>query len=245
LVLAIGKKTPLWVVKRGFSMDKAFLFSYFLPDVNLDVLPHHNDEIYSFIFVGRFIGLKRLDVLISVFKEIRDLNFELVVIGAGPMEHDLREVAIENLAGKVRWLGCLQMQDVHREIAKADCLILPSRYDGWGAVVTEAMMRGTPVIVSDACGSSVAVEASGFGGVFAVHDIAGLKILLLEALYRGALSREERVELAVWAKSLGAQAGAEYLMKIVDHLDGSGVRPQAPWDICLTDHHKTKRSILR
>ena len=43
-------------------------------------------------------------------------------------------------------------------MAAADVLVLPSRFDGWGAVVNEALMVGTPVICSDRCGASDVIE---------------------------------------------------------------------------------------
>lgn len=49
-------------------------------------------------------------------------------------------------------------------MARADVLVLPSWHDGWGAVVSEALMAGTPAIASDACGSAGVVRASGVGG---------------------------------------------------------------------------------
>ena len=35
------------------------------------------------------------------------------------------------------------MSKVYSIIRQSDCLVLPSRFDGWGAVVTESLMIGT------------------------------------------------------------------------------------------------------
>ena len=55
-------------------------------------------------------------------------------------------------------------------ICESDCLVLPSRYDGWGAVISEALMVGTPVICSDNCGAANVVTASNVGSVFSTND---------------------------------------------------------------------------
>ena len=50
------------------------------------------------------------------------------------------------------------MSKIGNTIYQADNLVLPSSHDGWGAVTTEALMVGTPVICSDTCGSSLIVK---------------------------------------------------------------------------------------
>ena len=114
-------------------------------------------------------------------------------------------------------------------MTKADCLVLPSRHDGWGAVVSEALMAGTPVICSDTCGSAGVVRSSGYGDVFASGDLESLLSSLKIIMSKGHLPSVERRGLANWAKSLGAEAGAEYLMEIFDHMDGCTQRPLPPW----------------
>ena len=61
------------------------------------------------------------------------------------------------------------MSKISEIINQVDCLSASSYHDGWGAVVSEALLIGIPVICSDTCGSSVIVKASGFGGIF--HQI--------------------------------------------------------------------------
>jgi hypothetical protein len=66
--------------------------------------------------------------------------------------------------------GSYLSTEVPRAMAQADCLVLPSIHDGWGAVASESLMVGTPVVCSDACGVAGVVQASGVGGVFPVKD---------------------------------------------------------------------------
>jgi len=107
--------------------------------------------------------------------------------------------------------------------------VLPSRYDGWGAVVSEALMAGTPVICSDACGTAGVVRASKVGGVFANGDRDTLARRLREVLDVGPLTYQARAELALWARSLGAEAGATYLLAVLEYVEGNGNHPMPPW----------------
>ena len=122
------------------------------------------------------------------------------------------------------------MAEIPTEMARADCVVLPSRGDGWGAVVSEALMTGTPAICSDRCGAAGAVRASGHGGVFPSGDAAALAAALAETIRRGRQRPSQRAALAAWARCLGADSGAGYLEAILRFMATGGERPMAPWD---------------
>jgi len=107
--------------------------------------------------------------------------------------------------------------------------VLPSRHDGWGAVVSEALMAGTPVVCSDSCGSAGVVRASGQGGVFRSGDREALLSMLKQVIAKGRLPSTDKLSLASWAESLGESAGAAYLLQILDHVVGHIARPSPPW----------------
>lgn len=227
-VLAIGHTTSAWLAARGLAAEKAVPFAYFLPDRVPDTVADFDaGPKFRFLFVGRFVELKRLDLLVAALAALPDRAFELVVVGSGPLEEKLRKTAAEKLPGQVRWLGRRPMAEVQAHMARADCLVLPSRYDGWGAVVSEALMAGTPAICSDACGAAGVVLASNHGGVFPSGDAPGLGRLLAEAVAKGRQTSDERRRLAAWARCLGATAGAAYLDALL--FPRTNVMPRAPW----------------
>lgn len=229
-VLAIGHSLPDWVAARGVPPGLVFPFAYFLPDTDLSMARRQREPgPFRFVFAGRLIPLKRVDWLVAALAGLPTQAFELWIVGAGPDEPALRLLAGSELGAKVRWLGQLPLTEVPAVLAQADCLVLPSVHDGWGAVVSEALMAGTPVICSDACGSAGVVRASGFGGVFSSADRAALTLLLEQALAKGPLPSAESADLAGWAECLGGRAGADYLMQILDHADGRIARPLPPW----------------
>lgn len=229
-VLAIGHQTGDWIAKRGYSSHRIFPFAYFLPTSSKTICSSDNlSNTFRFIFVGQFIRRKRLDLLISSLARLNHENFELTVIGSGPLENVLHSAADKALHTRVKWVGRLPIDKVQELMMHADCLVLPSRHDGWGAVVSETLIVGTPAICSDACGSAVIVQASGVGGVFPSGDGVALSQQLMEALERGSINQDSRNKLAEWAKCLGAEEGAEYLFSIIQYFQNGGTKPSAPW----------------
>lgn len=230
-ILAIGRTMPMWLQGRGFPEEKISPFAYFLKDLNQiwSIRAHDDGRQFRFIFVGQFIELKRLDFLLHALNKIDHHEFDLTVIGAGPLEGTLKSLAFSLLPGRVNWVGRLPSDKVQCEMAKADCLVLPSRHDGWGAVISEALMVGTPVICSDACGASEVVMASNVGGVFGSGSLPELAGKLEHVLSQGRVGWADRMELAKWAECLGAKAGAQYLFNVLKYSSGLRERPTPPW----------------
>lgn len=235
-VLAIGRNTPDWIAARGMPRSHVFPFAYFLRDPEGGAWPEAGAVVdasrtFRFIYVGRLIELKCVDVLIEALAALDRADIELWLVGTGPNKASLQALAARLLPGRVNWLGLQPMSVVPSLIAEADCLVLPSRHDGWGAVVSEALMVGTPAITSDACGASEAVLASQDGGVFPAGDTTALSDYLERQIERGVIGKERRRALVNWAGCLGAGAGAVYLSRILQYRYYKAERPAAPWVI--------------
>jgi glycosyltransferase involved in cell wall biosynthesis len=227
-ILAIGCHTPIWLVQQGADPQHIFPFAYFLDEPQVRYRPRKDLGRFHFLFVGQLIKRKRVDLLLRALA-IQVMDFNLTVIGDGPMRPVLQSLAASLLPNRVNWLGKLSIAEIPQKMAEADCFVLPSRHDGWGVVVSEALMAGTPVICSDACGSAGVVQASGAGGVFRSGNRAGLSAWLAQALSAGPVPESERLRLASWAQALGVTAGAAYLRSIVELDHSQSVRPLPPW----------------
>ncbi len=228
--LATGYETPEWLIQRGARAISVFPFAYFLPEsLRGDIVSRPEDNKFRIIFVGRLIKLKQLELLIRTLAWLGRDSVELYVIGSGPLANRLRRLGVKLLGDRLHWIGGVPSNEVSAHMSAADLLVLPSRYDGWGAVVSEALMVGTPVVCSDRCGSAGVVKFSEQGGVFPSNDGVALAALLSRSIDRGRISTERRRNLAQWARKLGARAGAEYLTAILAFSEGCGDRPQPPW----------------
>jgi len=142
------------------------------------------------VAVGRLSRQKGMDVLLAAWPEIerRVPDAQLVVIGSGPEEDELRR-----RAGSARLLGA--RDDVPSWLAAADVLVVPSRWEGLAYVVLEAMAAGRSVVATDVAGMR---EALGDTGVLVPpEDPAALAVAVAGALKRphgaGARERVERL----------------------------------------------------
>jgi len=119
-----------------------------------------------FVFVGNAGHTKGFDVLLdaAAHLETAGAHFRLVVIG------DVRADASPAIESR----GKLTQAAIAAEFARADCLVLPSRCDGFGLVVAEALGCGLPAIVSEHVGARDAVRESGAGWIVPAGDAAAL-----------------------------------------------------------------------
>jgi glycosyltransferase involved in cell wall biosynthesis len=224
-ILATGYRTRDWLISRGAASSRIFPFAYFLPQHRTAAVAHPT---FRFIFVGRLVSLKRVDWLIDAIATL-DRPHELIIVGSGPEEERLRRLADAKLPNLTSWMGQVRIDCVPQIIASADCLVLPSYHDGWGAVASEALLAGTRVVASEACGVAEVVRASGSGTTFASHSFGSLCKALAEQSSCGPVSLTERKSTAEWAQCLSARAGARYLLDIIEYIGGNASRPVAPW----------------
>ena len=231
-VLAIGSGMVDWVVERGMKKNCVLPFAYFLKIPKFYKIYEQSkknikNRPYRFIFVGQLIKRKKVDLLIKAIAGLRLKKFELWVVGDGPELENLKSLANLLLPENVRWFGKLNMSKIGNTIYQADNLVLPSSHDGWGAVTTEALMVGTPVICSDTCGSSLIVKASGVGGVFLSNNQKTLMDKLYKQYKIGILSLNKKQKIARWARCLNDESGAKYLNLILNRTDKNLIN--APW----------------
>jgi glycosyltransferase involved in cell wall biosynthesis len=150
----------------------------------------HTDILYA----GQLIPRKRVDLLLRAFSQLDVPSARLRIIGKGPQEPALRALAQGlGIADRVSFSPSVPNAEIVAAMADADVLVLPSRFDGWGAVVNEALLVGTPVICSNRCGASDVIENGRNGYVFEAGSVSDL-LQRLRAFCRDF--RWNRLELA-------------------------------------------------
>lgn len=227
-ILAIGHRTAAWMISRGMSSSGVFPYAYFIPRSERTTLPVAGP--FRFGFVGQLVELKRVDLLLRALGRLTAHDFTLSVIGDGPSRPFLSALSSSVFGNqRVTWHGRQPMEITRSLISNLDCLVLPSEHDGWGVVVSEALLAGVPAICSDACGAATAVDASGAGGVFPSGSLHALAAKLRVALESGQPDVRSRHQLSEWAECLAPNAGAQYLLAIMRHLYQGGTRPRPPW----------------
>lgn len=95
--------------------------------------------------VCRLSPEKNLSLLIRVFSKIKVKEGYLIIVGDGPERLFLEQLARElGMESKVRFVGF--QRETERYYSLADVFVLPSTYEGWGIVLTEAMASGVPCL---------------------------------------------------------------------------------------------------
>jgi len=106
---------------------------------------NHRD--FTFIFIGRLIPQKGVDILLTSFSKMKS-KAKLLIVGEGKDRKSLDEQAQRlNLSDCVEFLGI--RQDIPELLSTSDCFVLPSRYEGLPMVLLEALAAGKPAITSD------------------------------------------------------------------------------------------------
>lgn len=155
------------VIHNGVNLEK-FKRTSIVRDEVRKRLGARDDEVLI-LFVANEFRRKGLDYLIRALASMnrRGIPFKFVVAGESSdhsMTGDdcLKIVQARGLGEKVTFLG--RVSDVERYFAASDVFILPTQYEPFGLVITEAMAAGLPVVVSKLAGAAELI-VDGVNGV--------------------------------------------------------------------------------
>jgi glycosyltransferase involved in cell wall biosynthesis len=164
-----------------------------------------------FVYVGRLVDWKAVDVVIRALKQVPSAECE--IIGDGPMLTAWQSLASElGLKDRVHFLGWLSQRECASRLQDAVALVLPSLYECGGAVVLEAMAMGRPVIATHwggpadyldaSCG--MLVEPESYSGLVAGFAAAMQKMIDSPELAKsmGAAGRERAVRDFDWQRKI-------------------------------------------
>ncbi|WP_237288649.1 glycosyltransferase [Variovorax sp. PAMC 28711] len=185
---------------------------------------------YQVLFVGQLIPRKRVDLLLDAMAALTDIPWRLTLVGTGELRDELqRQAAALQITDSISFVDTLDNAAVFQLMAQSDVLVLPSRFDGWGAVVSEALTSGLPVVCSDRCGASDLLVNQANGFVFRADSAADL-----EKGIRYTLTSPEVIKgkaLRDWSDKIAGPSAADYFVDIVDHLaaDAKSAKPRCPW----------------
>jgi glycosyltransferase involved in cell wall biosynthesis len=114
-----------------------------------------------FLYVGRYVREKRLDVLVAAYERYRKIvadPWELSCCGMGPLHGQLTGVT------GLTDLGFVQPVDLPGVLARHGAFVIASDYEPWGFAIAEAVAAGLPVICTTACGAGDDLVRSGVSG---------------------------------------------------------------------------------
>lgn len=140
------------------------------------------------VFVGRLAPQKDVSMLISAFRSVSaDPPPLLTIVGDGPLRASLEQQAASlQISSRLRFVGEKTNAEVSDLLRESDCLVLPSRWEGFSNAALEAMAHGLPVIATRCGGIDRLIDES-IGWTCSIGDAAGLTRALTEAANSGRI----------------------------------------------------------
>jgi alpha-1,3-rhamnosyl/mannosyltransferase len=179
---------------------------YGIPAAKITVTPHGVDPVFApgagarggfILFVGAVQARK--DPLAAAAAAAA-VGLPLVVVG--PEKEPALASELRARGADVR--GWVEHRELARLYREADALVLPSRFEGFGVPVLEAMASGLPVVLSD---DAALAEVAGTAGIYADDgDYGGALRRALDDPGRWAKAGIERAKSFSWEASARATA---------------------------------------
>lgn len=219
------------------SYQKAF------PDQNLYNIPYFTDLTdfvdartqrstgpVTLLFCGQMIKRKGIDLLLGAFEQLvaDGADVELRLVGRQADLPDFMHRVGPEAKSRIDALGFRAPEELPALFGDADVFVLPSRHDGWGVVVNEALGAGLPIICSEAVGAAHDLVEPGRNGM---RVEAGRERSLYEALREIVTSEGRRKRWAEGARALSQNwtldAGVDRWMQAVEEIVATGSRSAA------------------
>jgi len=216
----IPNHAPVVVAPHGVDLERFTVES----SADRELFQSHGlavDTPYLF-FLGTFEPRKGIDVLLKAFEALsrEHPTLELWLAGqAGWGVSDVEEtLRTHSAAPRIKRLGFVDEAVLPALLRGAQCVVYPSRGEGFGLPVLEALACGAPVVTS---ADTVMAEVAGSTALLApVGDAAGIAEAINEVLHQSSEERQvgarvsrQRAELFTWDFSLTRHLDAYQLAK--------------------------------
>jgi glycosyltransferase involved in cell wall biosynthesis len=138
---AYGTSAPVHVVPNGLAVNE-----YLRPPASSPV------ESFDFVVVSRLVYRKGIDQLLEAMAVVieEEPSARLGIAGSGTERERLEAMVVElGVEENVEFMGYVSEERKRASLHEAGVFVLPSRQEGFGIAVLEAMATGTPVVAND------------------------------------------------------------------------------------------------
>lgn len=177
-----------------YCLGQMRMWGYFVESAKREEVEYRDDSgpLIRILWVGRMLGWKRVDTIIRAIRGMANASLDL--IGAGPEEMRLKRMAKE--LHNVHFKGMVPLAEVRQQMREHDVYVLSSNeFEGWGAVINEALEEGMQVFGTYEAGASATILPE--SNLFHCGDWRALRLLLQ--------IRGRRVGIGSWAVKCAAQ----------------------------------------
>ncbi len=194
---------------------------------NIKLSKEHNKKELKLVYVGSLSKRKNVIVLLRAFSLIHpELKINLEIIGDGQQRSNLESfVRKHKLESKVTFKGTLPIKEINEKLSNYDVLILPSLYDGWGAVINEAITLGLFCICSDRCSAKVLLKIKSNGLIFRNNHAYDLSNKIEYCYQNMEYIKNDITRRIKWANNISGYSVANYFIENL--INNSEI--QEPW----------------
>lgn len=226
-VFAISPRGVRQYRRMGVAPERIFPFGYFVsPKTTMprrpEAPPHR--KMLRCVFVGSLIERKGFRLAIDAFasSELLQRHATLTIYGPG-------QLPTGPLPDGVVFGGALSNAETLGVMSNADLVLVPSLFDGWGVVVNEAILAGTPVIASDAVGAGAMVIEWQCGRLFRNGNSAALRDELEELVLAPLAVDEMRRATVPLSATLQPAVAGRFMYDCIRARLANQSAPAAPW----------------
>ncbi|MBQ4481940.1 MAG: glycosyltransferase family 4 protein [Lachnospiraceae bacterium] len=207
---------------------KCYKFGYFpFPEEKsreeLSALKGQNNRI-KILWCGRFLKLKRADLLIKAAALLKDegFDFDLELVGEGEEEEKLKSMTVSlGLSDRTAFAGYLSPEETREKMEGADIYVCTSnKLEGWGSVIYEGLSAGCAVIATSKAGATpFLIKDNATGFVFRSEDYISLADKLRACLKDPVKMRDlGRSAYSLMQSEWNPKCAAERIIKVSERL---------------------------
>jgi len=175
----------------------------------------------TFLFCGQMIHRKGVDLLLSAFERLvaAEVDARLLLVGREAELPHFMKVVSPAVRSKIHYEGFQPPERLPEYFARSDVFVLPSRHDGWGVVINQALAAGLPIITSDAVGAGLDFVENGVNGMrFSASDGDALYGAMEMLALNPVTARQWGQNCRNKACGLTPEVGAEKWVQVFDSL---------------------------
>ena len=146
-IFAVSHLTKIDIVRFG-NIDESKIKVVYQPiDEKFLKTPvnKRKHSTFNIGYISRMEEYKRHELLITKFMEYKNPNARLYLAGTGPLFDRIKKLSEKDK--RVILLGFVPDEKIVEFYDMLDIYVHPSKYEGWGLPIAEALARGKPVIV--------------------------------------------------------------------------------------------------
>src|SRR3989344_3791357 len=181
------------IFKKYYNLDESKIYLVPNPVSQMTVVPDRNNINREIIFAGRFINKNNIKNLLAAFNLLPTDNYQLVLVGEGPLKNELRNLSKDNPNIKIEdKLGRLALLE---RMSRAYLVVFPSLTDISPNTMLECLALGVPFISTREIGFDWLVGQIKTFDPNNIHDLsAKWQELLKTEVYNDYVQKLRKIE---------------------------------------------------